>query len=338
MSVPAPLNWFGSKSRLAPKIVEHFPPHRTYAEPFGGSAAVLFAKQPSKIEIYNDIDGELVNFFRVLRDADFCAKLHHAAERTPYARAEFELAKESSNDPVESARRFLVRHRMSFGGNGQDWCYSVATSRRGTAAAVRRWRWGVESLPIIHERLKNVQIECADWRGVLSRFDGSDTLFFLDPPYHPETRVSGLYRYELTHDDHRELIAYLLAVRGMVVLSGYSHETYSVLERAGWARIDYPTCTHVSGSLIRRVESLWLSPSIARKGETRTLFLSPTERMRRGAHHAHKVMVAATAKKLLRAVERLRAEGEKPTATRLARVTRMSREHLTRKYRHLFAS
>src|SRR5260370_3602669 len=159
MSVPSPLNWFGGKSKVATQIVKHFPAHRTYCEPFGGSAAVLLAKQPAKVEIYNDIDGELVNLFRVLRDAELCAKLHAAAETTLYARAEFELAKQISDDPVEAARRFVVRHRMSFGGIGRDWCYSVENSRRGTAAAIQRWRWGAAWLPAVHERLKNIPIK-----------------------------------------------------------------------------------------------------------------------------------------------------------------------------------
>lgn len=266
MGVPSPLNWFGGKSRLAPQILKHFPPHRTYVEPFGGSAAVLLAKEPAPVEVPNDLDGALVSFFRVLRDPELCAKLRLAAEQTLYARAEFELAKQPSDDPVEAARRFLVRQRMSFGGKGEDWAYSIRTSRRGTAAAIRRWRWGVESLPVINHRLRSVQIECADWRDVVARFDGSDTLFFLDPPYHPETRVAGTYRCELSEKDHQELVGYLLMARGMVVLSGYAHETYSALEKAGWMRIECPTCTHNSGSsLTRRVECLWLSPSLARQ-------------------------------------------------------------------------
>jgi DNA adenine methylase len=178
MSVPSPLNYFGSKSKLAPQIVEHFPAHRTYCEPFGGSAAVLFAKDPAEVEVFNDIDQELVNFFRVVRDPKMCAKLHAAAHNTMYARTEFALAKQKSNDPVEAARRFIVRHRMSFGGMGQDFAFSVGTSRKGMAAAIRRWRWGVESLPAIHERCQNVQIECADWRTVMSRYDSIDTLFY----------------------------------------------------------------------------------------------------------------------------------------------------------------
>jgi DNA adenine methylase len=338
MSVPSPLNWFGGKSKLAPHIVKHFPAHRTYCEPFGGSAAVLFAKEPAKVEVYNDIDRELVNLFQVLRDTELCTKLYAALNSTLYARAEFELAKQGCDDPLEAARRFVVRQRMSFGGKGRDWAFSIENSRRGTAAAIRRWRWGVDSLPVIHERFKNVQIECADWRDVMSRYDSPETLFYCDPPYVPETRVAGTYRHELTQADHRELTAFLLSVRGMVVLSGYAHETHDALQRAGWARIEYPTCTHVSGSLTRRVESLWFSPSVARNGHNRKLFLSPTERMSEGAHHAHKVMVAATTGKVLRAIERLRAKGKKPTATRLARATKMSREHLARKYRHLFAT
>jgi DNA adenine methylase len=338
MSVPSPINYFGSKSRLASQIVEHFPAHRTYCEPFGGSAAVLLAKEPAKVEIYNDLDGHLVNFFRVVRDPLLCANLHSVAENTPYARAEFELAKQKSDDPVEAARRFLVRHRMSFGGSGQDWCYSVETSRKGTSAAIRRWRWGVDALPAIHARLKNVQIECADWRDVVARFDSQNTLFYVDAPYVPETRVAGTYRHELTQADHHDLVACLLSIRGMVVLSGYAHETHRPLERAGWVRIDHPTCTHVRGSLTRRIECLWISPSAARNEHTRRLFLSPRERMSEGAHHAHSVMVAATSKKVLRAIERLQSSGKKPTATRVARATKLSREHLTRKYRHLFAT
>ena len=247
MSVPSPLNYFGSKSKLAPHIVKHFPAHRTYCEPFGGSAAVLFAKEPAKVEVFNDLDQELVNFFRVVRDPKLCAKLHAAAHNTMYARAEFALAQQKSDDPVEAARRFIVRHRMSFGGMGEDFAFSVGTSRKGTAAAIRRWQWGVESLPAINARLRNVQIECAHWRDVVGRYDSPETLHYVDPPYVPQTRVAGQYRHEITENDHRKLVACLLSLQGMVVLSGYSHPTYNPLERAGWARVNYPTCTHGRG-------------------------------------------------------------------------------------------
>ena len=323
-----------AKRSCPPRLSSIFPHTAPTVSRLAARQPCCWQRNPPRF--YNDIDQELVNFFQVLRDAKLCAKLHAAAENTLYARAEFELAKQSSDDPVEAARRFVVRHRMSFGGKGDDWCYSIGNSRRGTAAAIRRWRWGIESLLAVHERFKDVQIECAEWRNVVARFDSPDTLFFCDPPYVPETRVAGTYRHELTQDDHRQLVACLLSIRGMVVLSGYAHKTYKALERAGWARIDYRTCTHVRGSLTRRVESVWLSPSVVRNGQSRNLFLSPAQRMSQGAHHTHNVMVAATAKKLTRAIERLRTNGKKPTATRLARATGMRREHISRKYRHLF--
>jgi DNA adenine methylase len=173
MKTLSPINWFGGKSRLASRIVEHFPKHHTYCEPFGGSAAVLLAKGPSRVEVYNDLNRELVNFFVVLRDSVLFARLLEAVEHTPYARAEFELSKQKSDDPVESARRFIVRSRQSFGGKGGEWSYSVKGSHAGMASSVQRWRRGIESLPAAHERFRGVQIECDDWYAVMSRYDVS---------------------------------------------------------------------------------------------------------------------------------------------------------------------
>jgi D12 class N6 adenine-specific DNA methyltransferase len=150
MKTPSPINWFGGKSRLASKIVQHFPARRTYCEPFGGSAAVLLAKRPSPVEIYNDVHEELVSFFRVLRNPALFASLRGAVENTLYARAEFELAKQRCDDPVEAARRFIVRSRQSFLGKGEQWSYCVEDAHGGMAAGVRRWRWGIEWLPVVH--------------------------------------------------------------------------------------------------------------------------------------------------------------------------------------------
>jgi DNA adenine methylase len=167
MRIPSPINWFGGKSRLASKIVQHFPTHRTYCEPFGGSAAVLLAKRPSPVEIYNDIDEELVNFFRVLRNPKLFTSLRRVVENTLYARAEFELAKQKFNNPIEGARRFIVRQRQSFGGKGMEWSYSIKNSHGGMASSVQRWRRGMKCLPAVHDRFQNVQVECDDWRTVV---------------------------------------------------------------------------------------------------------------------------------------------------------------------------
>jgi DNA adenine methylase len=338
MKTPSPINWFGGKSRLASRIVEHFPKHHTYCEPFGGSAAVLLAKGPSKVEVYNDLNRELVNFFVVLRDPVLFARLREAVEHTPYARAEFELSKQKSDDPVESARRFIVRSRQSFLGKGCEWSYSIRGSQGGMASSVQRWNKGIEYLPAAHDRFQAVQIECDDWYEVMSRYDSRDTLFFIDPPYVPATRVSGKYRHELTQNDHREIVARLIRIQGMVILSGYEHETYEPLERAGWKRIDYKMRTHASDFRAHRVESVWLCPSVLNHSRNRTLFLSPIERRRHGAYQSHRVRVDATTRKVARAISRFRVAGKKVTISSIGRATGMTREHLSRKYRHLFGA
>lgn len=337
MSIPPPITWFGGKSRLAPKIIQHFPEHKCYCEPFGGSAAVLLAKEPSPVEVYNDLDGELVNFFRVLRDPRLSARLRRSLEHTPYARAEFELAQQATDDPVEAARRFMVRQRQSFAGKGNEWSYSTQKSQQGVASAVRRWWSGIERLPRVHERLKGVQIEHDDWWRVMRRYDSPETLHFLDPPYLPSLRVEGEYRHELSESDHRGLVARLLTVRGMIVLCAYNHETtHKPLERAGWRRMDYEVVAQSSDHRARRLESLWLSPSVLNYAENRKLCLSPRERMREGAYQLHRMRVASTTQKILRAMERLHSSQKKPTMAGVARVIGCSPEHLSRKYRHLF--
>jgi DNA adenine methylase len=338
MSISPPITWFGAKSRLAPRIIQHFPQHKCYCEPFGGSAAVLLAKEPSPVEVYNDLDGELVNFFRVLRDPRLSARLRQSLEHTPYARAEFRLAQQPTDDPVEAARRLMVRQRQSFAGKGGEWSFSVEKSQMGVSSAVRRWRAGIERLPAVHRRFLNVQIECDDWWNVVSRFDGRQTLHFLDPPYHPHTRVEGGYRHELSERDHQKLVARLLTVRGMVILCGYNHEmTHKPLERAGWKRVDYDVVAQSSDHRARRLETLWLSPSVLNDAsENRALCLSPHQRMREGSYQLHRMRVASTTGKILGAIERLRRAEERPTMAKVARAIKCSPEHLCRKYRHLF--
>lgn len=345
MSVKPPVTWFGGKSKLAPKIIKHFVQHQTYCEPFGGSAAVLLAKEPSKVEVYNDIDGDLVNLFRVLRDPVLFEQLRAGVGSTLYARAEFELAKEPTIDPVERARRFLVRQRQSHGGLGKTWSYCVEDSSLGMSSAVRRWHSGVERLPLIHKRLRSVQIEQDDWHAVMDRFDGPRTLFYLDPPYVPDTRVNGRYQHELNQDDHHQLVERLLTINGMVVLSGYAHEAYKPLEAAGWSRQDYDVPAYTSIGRERRVECLWLSPSLAaivpelpgsQESGQADLFACSIENMRKGAYQTHQSRVESTEAKLANVIRDMRQSGKRVTISSVAAAADMSREHLGRKYRHLF--
>jgi DNA adenine methylase len=173
--------WHGGKSRFTSKIIALFPPHQTFIDVFGGSGAVLLAKQPSPVEVYNDIDAGLANLFRVLRDSRLSRRLQKACEHTLYSRAEFELAKEPVDDPVEKARRFLVRTRMSWGALGDRWSYSVTASNGGMASVVKVWQAVVERLAQVHQRLLRVQIEQADWREILNRYDGPGSLLYFGP-------------------------------------------------------------------------------------------------------------------------------------------------------------
>jgi DNA adenine methylase len=195
---------------------------------------------------------------------------------------------------------------------------------------------GNRGLHAAHQHFRDVQIECDDWRTVMSRYDSAETLFYVDAPYHPATRIGGKYRRELTSRDHRAIVDRVLAMRGMIILSGYNHEAYKPLERAGWKRVDYHVRTQASDYRTQRVESIWLSPSVVNHAENRKLFLSPLERQREGAYRSHEVRVAGSTKRVLRAIAKFRAAGEKVTISGIGRATDMSREHLSRKYRHLF--
>ncbi len=265
--VTPPVTWHGGKARMAPLIIAQFPPHRTYVELFGGSGAVLLAKERSLVEVYNEIDGDLVNLFLVLRHRTAFDYLSLNLGLTLYSRAEFDLAAESATDPVEAARRFIVRQLQSHGGHGDHWSFSRVDSRAGVASTAARWLRGLEALPDVHERLQGVQVERGDWRAAVERYDAGDTLFYADPPYVPETRIRGGYEHELSEDAHGELAEVLQRVKGMVVLSGYSHAVYAPLEAAGWSRLDCEVLAHSSTTRTRRVECLWINPAaMAAKG------------------------------------------------------------------------
>lgn len=334
MSVSPPITWFGGKAKLAARIIRHFPPHHTYVEPFGGSAAVLLGKPAAKVEVYNDIDRELLNLFSILREPDAYQRLKAACEATLYSRAEFELAQQATDEPVEAARRFIVRQRQSHSGMGRRWSYCIEDAQSGMSSAVRRWLSGIERLPAIHQRLRSVQIEADDWFNVVTRYDASRTLFYLDPPYVAATRVGGSYRHELPPGEHQRLVETILAVKGMVVLSGYQCDIYQPLEEAGWQRVDYSVPAYISPQRGRRQESLWLSPRTL--AATRQESAPVIDSMREGAYHTHRVRVEATEARIRASIATLRKSGQRASLSAVARHLEISREHLGRRYRHLF--
>lgn len=220
--------WYGGKFSHLDWLLPLLPWSQHYCEPFGGSAAVLLNRIPCPVETYNDIDGEVVNFFRVLRNQK--QELLEAIGLTPFSREEFELAISGSVDgisDVERGRRFFIRARQVRTGLAQTassgrWAHCLLTSRAGMAGAVSRWLGSVEGLSEIAQRLLRVQIENAPAIEVIRRYDSSETLFYCDPPYPHDSRGdSNAYAYEMTDEEHSELAQVLHSVKGRVALSSY---------------------------------------------------------------------------------------------------------------------
>lgn len=269
------IRYHGGKWKLADWIIPHFPNHRTYVEPFGGAASVLLKKPRSYAEIYNDLDGEVVNLFRVARDAG--QELERALRLTPFSRDEYLVAWNPADDPLEQARRTVVRAFMGFGsaavtmrragrntvrGGLAQTGFRANSNRSGTTPA-GDWKNYPDALKDIVTRLQGVVIENKDAFEVIRQHDAPGTLHYIDPPYVQATRDAGDdYAFELTDQDHQELAKLLASLQGMVVLSGYRCDLYDELF-AGWQRIDRHA--HADGAR-PRIECLWLSPNLPEQG------------------------------------------------------------------------
>lgn len=254
--------WYGGKFNHLNWLLPLLPKATHYCEPFAGSAAVLLNREPAPVETYNDIDGEVVNFFRVLRDRQ--EELIREIGLTPFSREELRIAAEESIDDLselERARRFFVRARQVRTGLAQTasagrWAHCKLTSRAGMAGAVSRWLGSVEGLSEIVQRLLRVQIENATAIEVIQRYDSEETLFYCDPPYPHDSRGdSYAYGYEMTDNHHRELAEVLASLKGKVALSGYRCGLLDKLYK-DWNRIESPTkqCLSVKQP---RTEILW---------------------------------------------------------------------------------
>jgi len=256
--------WYGGKFNHLAWLLPLLPRCHHYCEPFGGSAAVLLNREPSPVETYNDIDGEVVNFFSVLRDQK--DKLLEAIGLTPFSREEYYLALPSNGQELsklERARRFFIRARQSRTGLAQTasigrWANCRNTSRAGMAGAVSRWLGSVETLPDIALRLARVQIENRPAIEVIKLYDSPDTLFYCDPPYVHETRGDDkAYGFEMDEDAHRELAEALRICRGKAAISGYRCNIMDELYE-GWRRYDAPPRTCHSVKEMRQ-EAVWMN-------------------------------------------------------------------------------
>ncbi len=254
--------WYGGKFSHLDWLLPLLPQTKHYCEPYGGSAAVLINREPSPIETYNDLDGELVNFFRVLREQK--ETLIEAIGLTPFSREEFEISlqePDTNTTELERARRFFVRARQVRTGLAQTassgrWAHCRLTSRAGMAGAVSRWLGSVEGLSEIVQRLLRVQIENDDAIEVIRRYDSPETTFYCDPPYLHESRGdSKAYKYEMTNDHHQQLAEILQSVQGKVAISGYASKLMDKLYD-GWYVTTAPS-KHAHSIKQPRQEILW---------------------------------------------------------------------------------
>jgi DNA adenine methylase len=281
--VMAPVRWYGGKGRMARKIVPLLPAGRVYVEPYAGAASVFWHLDPPReVEVLNDLNGEIINLFRVLQDRDQFERLAHRLTWTPYSVDEFRRAGRcESHDPVDRAWSFFVRHGQGFSGKSDsdgNWG-RVFGSSRGMAKTASNWRSRLSLLDHWHSRLTRVQLDNRDALDVIRYWDSPDTVFYLDPPYVHSTRAKAsrnIYAHECDDSHHKQLISLLLGIGGRAVLSGYDSPLYRPLLDAGWSvhrwRVSCSAAGRVRGSRIRgegaakqcvpRTEVLWISPEV----------------------------------------------------------------------------
>ncbi len=260
------LRYYGGKFRLAPWIISFFPAHTCYCEPFGGAMSVMLQKAVSELEVYNDQDGEVVNFFRVLRSRQ--EELLQAIRLTPFSREEYVQAHELVEDELERARRLYIRSWQGIGGprNRDRTGWRMQKNGHRFKTTIQDWT-EIDHLQLVVQRMRSIQIEHDDALKIIWRFDTPGTLFYCDPPYPAETRTQRWrekgYRHEMDNGAHRELAQALHEIQGMAIVSSYPSALYAELYH------DWQTVTKRSriNSMHRgaelRTECLWISPRAA---------------------------------------------------------------------------
>lgn len=258
------LRYHGGKARLRSWIISHFPPHRTYVEPFGGAASVLMGKPRSYDEVYGELDDEICNVFRVLRNPVLRERLTEACALTPFARAEFVLSYEPHPDPVEQARRTVFRSMAGFGSpaaSGRKTGFRANSNRSNTTPA-HDWTNYPQNIAAWGERLAGVVIENRPAADVIRQHDSPETLIYADPPYPHSTRTGTakydtIYRHEMKDEAHHALAEVLHSCDGFVVISGYPCGLYDNELYADWHRV---TRDALADGAAKRTEVLWLNP------------------------------------------------------------------------------
>ena len=269
MTIDRPImRYHGGKFRIAPWIIGRFPPHQRYVELFGGAASILLQKPRSCSEVYNDLDGDIVNVFRVLQDPVSRDRLIELCALTPYSRAEFDRAHEETADPVDAARRTIFRAQAGYGSAS-----ATAKVRSGfrhdserSKTAAHVWAEYPSFIAAFAERFTGVIIEQRLAIELIPLRDSDQTLFYADPPYLHSTRCrtvgsGGGYRHEMTDEQHVQLLQTLLSCEGAVVISGYQSDLYTDM-LSGWRLHSRRVGISGNSGGSTRTECLWVSPNV----------------------------------------------------------------------------
>ena len=247
------LKYPGAKNRIADWICGYIPRHNVYVEPYAGSLAVLFNKPACHIETVNDLNEDVVNYFRTIRDNK--EELESLIRWTPYARSEYEKAYEPCDNDIERARRFCIRCWMVFGCSNLYKNGFKSGQQTNSPNPARAWAQMPEIMAAASERLKNVQIECLPALEVISRYDTADVFMYVDPPYLHGTRKNYLYKHEMEDSDHEKLLKVLVEHPGKILLSGYENKMYNNY-LSGWIKVQKATRAENG---LPRTETLWMN-------------------------------------------------------------------------------
>lgn len=263
-----PLKWHGGKHYLAERIIKLMPAHVHYVEPFFGGGAVMLAKNPEGIsEVANDLNGWLASFWKVMANPELFAQFERHVQGMPFsqqlwkeAMAHLDNAKPSDESVVEDATAFFVACRQSMAGRMDSFTpLSRNRVRRGMNEQASAWMTAVEGLPAVAERMKRVVMLNMPAIDCIKQQDGSNTLFYLDPPYVPDSRTSpDVYAHEMTVEQHRELLAAILSLEGKVILSGYANELYDIALKT-WNKDEFilPNNSSSSKKKEKKIETIW---------------------------------------------------------------------------------
>lgn len=247
------LKYPGGKWRIANWIIAHFPEHKVYLEPFFGSGACFFNKVPSYIETINDLDGDIVNLFTVCREQP--EELARVINLTPFARDEFQNCYKRSDNPIEQARRTLVRYHQSFGTSNSSKNSWRNVQTYGGPRCATMWNDLPEIIVEVCERLKAAQIENTNALTLIERYNDKNTLIYCDPPYLRNIRKKNIYAVEMDDKKHIELLSALKQSKSKIILSGYDNELYNS-ELEGWYTDEKETTAQMG---LPRTEKIWFN-------------------------------------------------------------------------------